>query len=240
MSSRSRGHFQKAYELIYLEALRFALFNKLHIFQCIGKILWVEFQRVPLKFHTKYLTHTLKDEIFIQCWRFKSSYIWGLAHVFKKDSSAIISIERCHLTCLAIAIIKIRRFHSHIFIIGIPTPEKTIFILRWGPDLLLNQYCISILYYHWPCYNNSCLYLYIYISLPETYSIGHVTPVAFNGTIFPLPCIEIKALQLIWRFYTCRFHLQVPNLQMIRKDLTTWQGTRTVFQWWPPCDLPHN
>ena len=27
----------------------------------MGKIFCVEFQRVPLKFHTKYLTHTLKD-----------------------------------------------------------------------------------------------------------------------------------------------------------------------------------
>ena len=29
----------------------------------MGKIFCVEFQRVPLKFHTKYLTHTLKDAI---------------------------------------------------------------------------------------------------------------------------------------------------------------------------------
>ena len=27
----------------------------------MGKIFCVEFQRVPLKFHTKYLTHTLND-----------------------------------------------------------------------------------------------------------------------------------------------------------------------------------
>ena len=32
----------------------------------MGKIFCVEFQRIPLKFHTKYLTHTLKDMIFIQ------------------------------------------------------------------------------------------------------------------------------------------------------------------------------
>ena len=41
--------------------------------QCKGKIFCVEFQMVPLKFHTKYLTHTLKDTIFIQCWQFKLS-----------------------------------------------------------------------------------------------------------------------------------------------------------------------
>ena len=32
----------------------------------MGKIFCVEFQRYPLKFHTKYLAHTLKDAIFIQ------------------------------------------------------------------------------------------------------------------------------------------------------------------------------
>ena len=45
--------------------------NKIYIFQCMGKIFCVEFQRAPLKFHTKFLTHTLKDAIFIQ----RSCYI---------------------------------------------------------------------------------------------------------------------------------------------------------------------
>ena len=35
--------------------------SKMHIFQCMGEIFCVEFQREPLKFRTKYLTHTLKD-----------------------------------------------------------------------------------------------------------------------------------------------------------------------------------
>ena len=52
---------------------------KMHIFQCLGKIFCVDFQRVPLKFLSKYLIHTLKDVIFIQSWilrflKFKSSY----------------------------------------------------------------------------------------------------------------------------------------------------------------------
>ena len=55
----------------------------MHIFQCIGKILCVEFQRGPLKFHTKYLTHTLKDAILIQPWHFKSSWIKELISVFE-------------------------------------------------------------------------------------------------------------------------------------------------------------
>ena len=37
-----------------------------------GKIFCVEFQRVILKFHTKYRIHTLKDENF-RALRFKSS-----------------------------------------------------------------------------------------------------------------------------------------------------------------------
>ena len=46
----------------------------------MGKIFCVEFQRVPMKFHTKYLTHTLKNTKFLckieilRALRFKSSY----------------------------------------------------------------------------------------------------------------------------------------------------------------------
>ena len=68
-----RGHFKNAYELLNLRALKISPANKMHIFQWMGKIFCVEFQRVPLKFHTKYLTHTMKDAIFIQHWNFKSS-----------------------------------------------------------------------------------------------------------------------------------------------------------------------
>ena len=67
------GRFKKTYELLNLRALKMSHVNKIHIFQCMGKIFCVEFQRYPLKFHTKYLTHALKDTIFIQHWNFKSS-----------------------------------------------------------------------------------------------------------------------------------------------------------------------
>ena len=46
-------------------SLQFSPVNKMHIFQCMGEIFCMEFQRGTLKFHTKYLTHTLKDAIFI-------------------------------------------------------------------------------------------------------------------------------------------------------------------------------
>ena len=70
-----RGRFKKAFELLNLRALKLSPVNKMQIFQCMGKIFCVEFQREPLKFHTKYLTHTLKDAIFKQRWNFKRSWI---------------------------------------------------------------------------------------------------------------------------------------------------------------------
>ena len=66
------GRFKNTYELLNLRALKISMLYKNHIFQCMGKIFCVEFQRVPLKFHTKYLTHTLKDVDFIHIWKFKS------------------------------------------------------------------------------------------------------------------------------------------------------------------------
>ena len=59
------GRFKNANELLNLRALKIPMLYKNRIFQCMGKIFCVEFQRVPLKFHTKYLTHTLKDVNFI-------------------------------------------------------------------------------------------------------------------------------------------------------------------------------
>ena len=57
---------KNTYELLNLRALKFSPVNKIYIFQCMGKIFRLEFQRLPLEFHTKYLTHALKDTIFIQ------------------------------------------------------------------------------------------------------------------------------------------------------------------------------
>ena len=73
MTVKTGGRFKNTYELLNLKALKISKLHKNHIFQCMGKIFCVEFQRVPLKFHTKYLTHTLKDVDFIHIWKFKSS-----------------------------------------------------------------------------------------------------------------------------------------------------------------------
>ena len=67
------GHFKNVYELLNLRAVKISMLFKSHIFQYMGKIFCVEFQRVPLKFHTKYLTYTLKDVDSIHRWKFKSS-----------------------------------------------------------------------------------------------------------------------------------------------------------------------
>ena len=39
----------------------------------MDKIFCVEFQRVPLKFHTKYLIHTLKEVEILRALKFKGS-----------------------------------------------------------------------------------------------------------------------------------------------------------------------
>ena len=70
----SGRHFKNTYELVNLTSLKSSLLNKLHIFQCVGKICCVEFQRVPLKFYM----------IFIQFWKFKSSQINKLVCNFLK------------------------------------------------------------------------------------------------------------------------------------------------------------
>ena len=68
---RSGGHFK--IRLLNLRALKFSPVNKVDIFHCMAKIFCVEFQRYPLKFHTKFFTHTLKDAIFMQCCNSKNS-----------------------------------------------------------------------------------------------------------------------------------------------------------------------
>ena len=68
-----RGAFQNTFELLNLRALKISMLYNNWIFQCMGKIFCVEFERVPLKFHTKYLTHTFKDVHFIHGGKFNSS-----------------------------------------------------------------------------------------------------------------------------------------------------------------------
>ena len=47
--------FKNTYELLNLRALKFSLVNKIYIFQCMGKIFCVEFQRYPHKISCPYI-----------------------------------------------------------------------------------------------------------------------------------------------------------------------------------------
>ena len=64
---------KKAYELLNLTALKISTLYRNCIFQCMAMyergIFFVEFQRYPLKFHTKYLTHISKYVYFFRRWR---------------------------------------------------------------------------------------------------------------------------------------------------------------------------
>ena len=63
--------------------LKFQYCIKNYDFQCIGNIFCVEFQRVPMIFHTKYLTHTLKYVEFIHSVKSKSSCIYEYISFFE-------------------------------------------------------------------------------------------------------------------------------------------------------------
>ena len=53
--NESERRFKNAYELANLGALKYSILNKLYVFQCMGKIVCVEFQRALLKFHKNIL-----------------------------------------------------------------------------------------------------------------------------------------------------------------------------------------
>ena len=72
------GGVKNAYELLNPRALKILMLYKNRVFQCMGKIFSVEFQRIPLKFHTKSLPMHLKMWISftgenLRALRFKSS-----------------------------------------------------------------------------------------------------------------------------------------------------------------------
>ena len=75
-------HLKNTYKLINMKALKFSLFNQLHIFQYMDKAFCVEFQSIPLKFHIDITIHW--KILFLQYWKFKSSQIYGLICIFEK------------------------------------------------------------------------------------------------------------------------------------------------------------
>ena len=69
------GHFKNTCELLIPRSLECSYLNEIHIFQRIGKEFCVEFQRVHLKFHTKFITHTLKETNFVECCVIKQNHM---------------------------------------------------------------------------------------------------------------------------------------------------------------------
>ena len=66
------GVSKNAWELFDLRTLKFSTVFRNCVFQYMGKIFCVEFQKGPLKFHTKCLTHILNDMYVIENWTFRS------------------------------------------------------------------------------------------------------------------------------------------------------------------------
>ena len=50
--------------------------SKMHILRCMSTKFCVKFQRCPLKFHTKFWTHTPQNMYFMRCWKFDD--LWYL------------------------------------------------------------------------------------------------------------------------------------------------------------------
>ena len=50
--------------------------SKMHILRCMGSKFSVKFQRCPLKFHTKFWTHTPQNMHFMRCKKF--DHLWYL------------------------------------------------------------------------------------------------------------------------------------------------------------------
>ena len=69
---RTCGRFKNTYELLNTRALTISTLYKNRIFNVWVRY-FVEFQRSPLKFHFKYVTHALKYVHVIRWWKFKSS-----------------------------------------------------------------------------------------------------------------------------------------------------------------------
>ena len=83
---RHGGIFKNAHKLLNLRALKISTWYKNCIIQCVGKIFCVEFQWCSLKFHTKYLTHALKDFIHRITEKFSCKYPCQLITIFKTGS----------------------------------------------------------------------------------------------------------------------------------------------------------
>ena len=70
-----------AYEILNVKALKISILYKKHILHFMGKLLYVDFQRHPLKYHAN--TDTLGDVYLIQKWNVESSKLEELVDDFE-------------------------------------------------------------------------------------------------------------------------------------------------------------
>ena len=79
-----RGRFQNTYDVLNASAVEIAAFyKKSYLSMHRYNVLYGISKFLTLKFHIKFLTHILKDTIFIQCLMFMSSRIYRLICVFE-------------------------------------------------------------------------------------------------------------------------------------------------------------
>ena len=90
------GCFRNVYELFDLRRLKFSTLHK-YIFQCMGKIFCVEFQRYPLKFPTKYLTHFLMLFILFRGSDLRALRLRARKHFEMVPWLQVRALSTCHM-----------------------------------------------------------------------------------------------------------------------------------------------
>ena len=136
------GRFKNTYELLKLRALKVLPVNKIYIFQCMGKIFCVEFQRYPFKFLTKNLTHILKDMIFIQHWNFKSQR-FSIGHYILVMNLIFISFGQS-----ASQVVKPRKFLERETILFLEDGTILIISQQWRRCSLMHI-CNAVIFIYW-------------------------------------------------------------------------------------------
>ena len=149
---RVGGRFKNVCKLVKPLPLKSALLNKLHIFWYMGKIFCVEF---PLKFHTKYLAHTLKDTIFSQCWRYPSPQTSELVWIYFDPphyDDVIMSAKASQITSLTIV-------YSTVYSGADQSKHQSSASLSFVCGMASNAENVSIWWrHHAPSTTKNCLY----------------------------------------------------------------------------------
>ena len=110
--------FKNIHKLLNLRAPKIALLYKNCIFECMG-IFCVEFQRYPLKFHTKYTTNWWKDMYFFTGEILRAlrahEYFWNVPLETAVDNDVHLSPYLCEIMNWLTTLFKLhtlRPFHT--------------------------------------------------------------------------------------------------------------------------------